>query len=1066
MIKMKRITFLLLLCICLMNSHLVKSQQLPLNSKNNHVNKHAVSGNAILNYKMSRLPKINNHKGLKSTPISTYYIDYATLAQYFTANTGSYVWEYKSNPTANDTLMTKIGMSLYYSTPAARTPDSIIVFDDYNDIPGSTKFFSYPSSITIDSVFFFNTHVNNSGLKDSIEWNIVGLSGTGTPQLNTVMARGGLSTTTSLSPGGHWLGSGSTVMLPFAVNYTSTVPVGITELFYAGASNDTFSQLISYVDDGSGGAAQYSSLPFSFYNYVPFINNLARNTSISAGGNPSELEDWQTVVRVTFQEPLSAGFTYSRNLPPNNMVVNFSAFANDPTVSFSWDFGDGSPLVGGMNPTHIYVNPGLYQVNMTATSAAGTVNVQKKVQISNYSIVINHNITICQGDTYPWNGQLLNSPVIDTVHLVNYLGGDSLDILNLSILPTTSKVTNASICFGSGFIWNSQVYHNSVIDTFYFVNSYGCDSIDILNLIVNPLPIVGIQMQGVNPICLGQSISLYGTGAAQYYWNQGIINGQAFVPSQTATYTVTGIDLNGCTNTSNISVTVLNVPTSQMIIGNPSIVPFQNYTYAVSATPGYNYTWIANNGAIVSGQGTNSINVMWGNTGPYSVQLITSNGAGCSDTAYMVVINSNCSLNYNVFTQTKNPLCQGDSILLNVQIASPSTYQWFYNSQMIAGATNDSIWVHSSGTYQVQITSGNCSVLSNGTNLVFAGRPPLPSVLSIDSIGNGCGWSKIVLGVNNSANTYLWSNGNQTPTDTVTLSGNYSVQVFNAAGCSNTSSSFAVNMSGTSTPNVCLVTVDSATGKNLVIWEKASKIRIDSFVIYKEQNQLNNFVPIAHVSVNAMSTYLDNNSTPAQQADRYKIAILDSCGVEGLLSTPHKTIHLTINQGLGSVWNLIWTPYEGISFASYKIYREDANGVVQLLNTVPSNITSYTDVNPPSGVLNYYVTVVHPNGCTPTQKQASTIESSSNRVSIQSNTNIAALNFAQINVYPNPATSYLIIDAVPMQVEVQLTDLLGQCIQKKRLQAGRNQMDISSLAAGVYLLHIGNTIKRVVVTKG
>lgn len=423
-----------------------------------------MSASEIKAFKQARFQKINNAKqGTKSTPTSTYYIDYSSLAENFTANTGSYVWEFKSNPAANDTMMTKIGMSLYYSSPASGPQDSIIVFDNFADVPGSTKYFPYPTSITIDSIFFFNTHVNNSGLKDSIEWNIVGLNGTGVPQLNTVKARGGVSTTTTLSPGGHWLGSGASFQMSFGPNYTSTVPVGVTELYYAGASTDTFSQLIAYVDDGAGNAAQFSSLPFSFYNYAPFITNLARNIGITSGGNASALEDWFTIVQVTFTEPLTASFTYSPASPKAKSAVTFTASSNDPTATYSWDFGDGSALGAGANPAHTYQSAGSYTVVMTATSAAGTVNTSKVVNVGNATGINGISNQFTTGVIYP-NPAKAGQELVLPIELSNVNNVATINVTNAlgQVVASYTQTVNNKVTFATENL-NEGIYFYSVM---------------------------------------------------------------------------------------------------------------------------------------------------------------------------------------------------------------------------------------------------------------------------------------------------------------------------------------------------------------------------------------------------------------------------------------------------------------------------------------------------------------------------------------------------------------------------------------------------------------------------
>jgi len=337
----------------------------------------------LLKLKQSRLkPIVNNNKGgSKSTPTSTYYIDYSALADNFTSNTGEYVWQFKSVPASNDTLMSKAAMALYYSHPASASPDSIIVFSDYANVSTSTQYFSYPTSITIDSIFFFSTHVNHSGLKDSISYDIVPLNSTnGVPTLTSPLHSGYKNTTTTLSPGGHWLGTNATATISFGPGYTTNQKTGIAMNYYPGNPSDTFSTLVAYVDDGSGNAAQFSALPFSFYSYYPFITNLARNTGITSGGNPSALEDWTTAGQVTFTEPLSASFTYNPTAPHAASSVSFSATSNGSAATYAWNWGDGTSNGTGVNTAHTFASAGTYTVTLTATDGTN-VSVSKSITV-------------------------------------------------------------------------------------------------------------------------------------------------------------------------------------------------------------------------------------------------------------------------------------------------------------------------------------------------------------------------------------------------------------------------------------------------------------------------------------------------------------------------------------------------------------------------------------------------------------------------------------------------------------------------------------------------------------
>ena len=84
---------------------------------------------------------------------------------------------------------------------------------------------------------------------------------------------------------------------------------------------------------------------------------------------------------------------------------------------------------------------------------------------------------------------------------------------------------------------------------------------DQVDVTVNPLPIVSAGVD--QTVCIGASVTLSGSGATSYTWNNGITDGTAFTPALgTTTYTVTGTDGNGCVNTDQVDVTVNPLPST------------------------------------------------------------------------------------------------------------------------------------------------------------------------------------------------------------------------------------------------------------------------------------------------------------------------------------------------------------------------------------------------------------------------------------------------------------------------------------------------------------------------
>ena len=145
---------------------------------------------------------------------------------------------------------------------------------------------------------------------------------------------------------------------------------------------------------------------------------------------------------------------------------------------------------------------------------------------------------------------------------------------------------------------------------------------------INPLPIVDAGTDFT--ICDGAQAILTGSGALVYAWTGGIIDGQAFTPTGTDTYTVTGTDANGCVATDDITVTVEPLPVVSFIGDNlsgcasdPLTVTFTNTTPGVMA----DCIWTLGNGTVLTG--CNTVTATFSTAGTYDVTLTTTSANGC-----------------------------------------------------------------------------------------------------------------------------------------------------------------------------------------------------------------------------------------------------------------------------------------------------------------------------------------------------------------------------------------------------------------------------------------------------
>ncbi len=77
----------------------------------------------------------------------------------------------------------------------------------------------------------------------------------------------------------------------------------------------------------------------------------------------------------TVPEQMMAGFSSNTPVIVGETAVFTNTTTGQPPLSYTWDFGDGSPVVTGTHQVHVYDDPGVYTVTLTATNAFETAVV-------------------------------------------------------------------------------------------------------------------------------------------------------------------------------------------------------------------------------------------------------------------------------------------------------------------------------------------------------------------------------------------------------------------------------------------------------------------------------------------------------------------------------------------------------------------------------------------------------------------------------------------------------------------------------------------------------------------
>lgn len=258
-------------------------------------------------------------------------------------------------------------------------------------------------------------------------------------------------------------------------------------------------------------------------------------------------------------------------------------------------------------------------------------------------------------------------------------------------------------------------------------------------------------------------------------------------------------------------------------------------------------------------------------------------------------------------------------------------------------------------------------------------------------------------------------------------------------------------------PYICMVTFDTISQKNMVIWNKTETLLISHVNIYEETSQNEVYEKIAEVPYVNPGIYLDTNSYPLIRSFKYRISFVDTTNHESEKSPFHKTIHLNIGSGIYG-FNLIWNYYEGFEFLTYNIYRKIGTEPYVKIASVASNVNSYTDFYVTSGVVTYYIEVVRPEPCHPNLKSSdfSTVVSN---VAAAVPLGIEENQKSGVIIYPNPAKDKMFVLMDSRQVKsyrIELFQPNGQVLFSKESMENRSEIDLSTLNSGVYFVRISS----------
>jgi gliding motility-associated-like protein len=544
----------------------------------------------------------------------------------------------------------------------------------------------------------------------------------------------------------------------------------------------------------------------------------------------------------------SVGFTAS----PSTVICSGTSLTLSGTGASSYIWTGGITNATSFIPASSgsYIVTGTDVNGCTNTTTANiTVNAQPIV-----GSTVTPALTVCAGanlslsgtgaNTYTWTGGVTDGISFPALATTTYtvtgtdLNGctntntatvtvNPLPVVSYSVLPNDTVCNGASVTLnGMGAV--SYSWTGGISDGISFVpvssGSYmvtgtdinGCTNTAISNIVLSPSPSVGIISSPGSSVCIGSPVTLTGTGASSYSWNNGVIDGVAFMPLSTNTYTLIGSNATGCTDTVTITVTVNPLPAVSFTVSpNDTVCANANVSLTGMGPFGFNWT-----GGVVDGMVFNPTV-----TNTYTVTVTDING--CSNTGSSTIVVNPLPV---ATAGSNSPVCFGS--MINLSSSGGNSYGWTGPSSFSSAVQNPSIPFSSllnGGNYIATVTDALGCTNTDTVNVTVVVPPA--GLISTAPSANICMGDSVTLSSSVGSSAYLWDTGDTTASIMVNpvVNTTYALTMINPPFCNGTVMDFMVinvfsnpvaNISSTSNDTVCSGTnvMLLASGGSSYVW--------------------------------------------------------------------------------------------------------------------------------------------------------------------------------------------------------------------------------------------------------
>jgi len=559
----------------------------------------------------------------------------------------------------------------------------------------------------------------------------------------------------------------------------------------------------------------------------------------------------------------NVAFTYDSTLCVGDtlIITNQSTISNG-TLSYDWSLKQGYATLATSTDEHpeFYIaNDGNYTIELTVNSDDAVTTTKQggvSVQASPTPVITASGVTsFCQGgsvtltgdsghSSYSWSTGVSTNNITTTeegtytltVTSSNGCEGSTSTAVQVNDLPNTSIASSTGafeVCSGenldlkapngyAGYQWfDGGTAISGAADSSLTVSSAGTYTVQITtaegcvglssgaSVIVNALPNATISSTTSLSFCDGDSVVLSAPAGMSYNWSTGATT-QSITASTSGQLGLTVTDANGCQAAATpVQITSYNLPNLAITAPNGTSI-CQGQSATLSASPGFaSYSWSS---------GISTISNIVTAAGTYTVTGTTADG--CTATASETVT-VNTPPVATITNSGNSTLCSGDSTTLTAP-AGMSSYLWS------DGSTTQSITTPNAGNYAVTVTNADGCSATSAAVAITTSNISTPTITASGSTSI-CSGSSVTLSVPTGYASYTWSDGSTTNSISPNATGNYSVTVTNADGCSTTTTATSVtvntpptaSITSTGTGSICTgasETLSGPTGMSSYQW--------------------------------------------------------------------------------------------------------------------------------------------------------------------------------------------------------------------------------------------------------